>query len=172
MNAPRKFLQSTAAAIVVSVGFTSCENLGPGASSALKGLGAGLIAGGATGFGAHALGMDKRKAALLGAGVGAVTAVVVYVIAKRQATERQRQIAEQRAEAVSRKIASGKVKPKTRYVAVKTVSSPESKGATDVMLFDTQTNQVVGNSVYDLKEEPSSGEVVKFDTHTAEYVSN
>lgn len=140
----------------------------PGAAAAISGLAAGL----GSGLGARALGASGRQAALIGAGVGVATAAIVYVIAKRKATERQRQIAEQRAAAYQQRVASGRTeKPKTRYVALKTVPTSESKGAADVMLFDTRTNQVVGNSVYELKQTPSSGEVVKFDTHSAEYVS-
>jgi hypothetical protein len=38
------------------------------------------------------------------------------------------------------------------------------------MIFDTQSNQIVGNNVYDLKASPKVGQTTKFDTYTAEYV--
>jgi hypothetical protein len=38
------------------------------------------------------------------------------------------------------------------------------------MIFDTQTDQVVGNHVYDVKTEPKTGQVGKFETYSAEYV--
>jgi hypothetical protein len=38
------------------------------------------------------------------------------------------------------------------------------------MIFDTQTDQVVGNQVYDVKTEPKTGQVGKFETYSAEYV--
>jgi hypothetical protein len=38
------------------------------------------------------------------------------------------------------------------------------------MIFDTQTDQVVGNHVYDVKIEPKTGQVGKFETYSAEYV--
>jgi hypothetical protein len=47
---------------------------------------------------------------------------------------------------------------------------PESEGAKSLMIFDTQTDQVVGNRVYDVKTEPKTGQVSKFETYSAEYV--
>ena len=38
------------------------------------------------------------------------------------------------------------------------------------MIFDTQSNEIVGNNVYDLKAAPQVGQTGKFDTYTAEYV--
>jgi hypothetical protein len=38
------------------------------------------------------------------------------------------------------------------------------------MIYDTQTQQVVGNNVYDVKKAPKQGTVSKFDTYSAEYV--
>ncbi|MGA7212740.1 MAG: hypothetical protein WBX20_00870, partial [Terrimicrobiaceae bacterium] len=111
-----------------------------------------------------------------------------YVIAKHQATERQRKIAEQRArlymaeraaeqQRQARKVAaesSGtkKAKPpkETRYIAVKTEAESFNKGKSAVMIYDTQSNQIVGNNVYDLKSTPKVGQTSKFDTYTAEYV--
>ena len=61
---------------------------------------------------------------------------------------------------------------KTRYIAVDTVREKDSKGAKSVMIYDTQTQQVVGSSVYDVKESPKEGSVSKFDTYSAEYVGS
>jgi hypothetical protein len=58
---------------------------------------------------------------------------------------------------------------KHRYIAVQTVRESDSKGA-PVMLYDTQTQQIVGNNVYDVKQAPKAGTVSKYDTYTAEYV--
>ncbi|MGC2577561.1 MAG: hypothetical protein WA376_08280, partial [Terrimicrobiaceae bacterium] len=104
-------------------------------------------------------------------------------------TVRQRQIAEQRAriymaqraaaeqratKAASSSVASGKKKAKppkeTRYIAVKTQTESFNKGQSAVMIYDTQSNQIVGNNVYDLKSTPKVGQTSKFDTYTAEYV--
>jgi hypothetical protein len=59
---------------------------------------------------------------------------------------------------------------KSRYIAVDTVREKDSVGAKSVMIYDTQTQQVVGNNVYDVKKAPKQGTVSKFDTYSAEYV--
>ena len=111
------------------------------------------------------------------------------MISKHQATERQRKIAEQRArlymaqraaaqQRAARKAATAggsttkKAKPpkETRYVAVKTEKESFNEGQSAVMIYDTQSNQIVGNNVYDLKSTPKVGQTSKFDTYTAEYV--
>jgi tetratricopeptide (TPR) repeat protein len=96
----------------------------------------------------------------------------VSVIAKRDATERQRRIAEKRARlADEQRTPERKARVrKTRYIAVATVREKNSKGAKSVMVYDTQEQQVVGNNVYDVKSTPKEGQVTKWDTHTAEYV--
>jgi hypothetical protein len=91
---------------------------------------------------------------------------VSYVIAKHQATERQRKIAEQRASQHPKRAKP----PQSRYIAVKTQSEPHNKGQSAVLIYDTQSNGIVGNNVYDLKATPKVGQTSKFDTYTAEYV--
>jgi len=87
----------------------------------------------------------------------------------------QRAAAQQRtARTASTAKASGtkKAKPpkETRYIAVKTEKESFNKGQSAVMIYDTQSNQIVGNNVYDLKSTPKVGQTSKFDTYTAEYV--
>ena len=111
-----------------------------------------------------------------GAAVGAVTAVTVYIIAKRKASERQRKIAEERARAFQRKLSTEKKatmkKKKVRYIAVDTVkderTSPKAKK--NVMIWDVEREQIVGNNVYDVESTPSVGQTAKFETYAAEYV--
>ena len=61
---------------------------------------------------------------------------------------------------------------KVRYIAVKTTRTPESEGSTSCMVWDTQSEQVVGNTVYDCKSMPPDGSNAKFDSYSAEYVGN
>ena len=63
-----------------------------------------------------------------------------------------------------------RVVTKSRYIAVATAREPNSKGTKSLMILDTQTDQVVGNHVYDVKTEPKTGQVGKFETYSAEYV--
>jgi hypothetical protein len=176
-----KILQSSAAVLSLAVFTSACENLSPGENAAVFGTAAGL----ATAIPLAAAGVDSRITVPVSLGAAALAAGGAYVIAKHQASERQRKIAEQRArlymaqqQAKEKKAAqsaqtasaSKKKKKQTRYIAVQTVKEENSTGASQVMIFDTQTNQVVGNNVYDLKSSPKVGQTSKFDTYTAEYV--
>ena len=59
-----------------------------------------------------------------------------------------------------------------RYVAVDTVkdkrSAPGTKKA--VMIWDTQSEELVGNSVYDVQNVPAIGSTAKFENYSAQYV--
>ncbi|PTX94925.1 hypothetical protein DB345_11495 [Spartobacteria bacterium LR76] len=167
-------------AIVVSLGLltSACENLSPGENAGLFGAAAGL----ATGIPLAAAGVDPAITIPVTAGAVAVAGVSAYVIAKHQASERQRKIAEQRArvylaeQAQKQKeqeaaAAAAKAKQKKpRYIAVQTVKEDTNQGKSQVMIFDTQSNELVGNNVYDLKSSPKVGQTTKFDTYSAEYV--
>jgi len=165
-------LRSVALLTAVALGTSGCANLTPGENAAAFGGGAGLLAGGL----ARAAGMSTGEALATGAAVGAVVAVTTYIVAKHQADERQRQVAAQRGRIASRRIASRSrtTKKKPRYIAVDTVkngkTSPKAKKA--VMIYDTQSGQVVGNNVYDVQSPPSVGSTAKFDTYSAEYVGS
>jgi hypothetical protein len=175
-----KLLQSSAAILSLAVFTSACENLSPGENAAFFGTAAGL----ATAIPLAASGVDSRITVPVSLGAAALAAGGAYIIAKQQASERQRKIAEQRArlylaqqQAQEKKAAqtadaspSKKKKKSARYIAVQTVKEQNNQGASQVMIFDTQTNQVVGNNVYDLKSSPKIGQTSKFDTYTAEYV--
>lgn len=99
----------------------------------------------------------------------------VKIVAVREATKRQRQIAESRARVASRKISPAqKSKPrKARYLAVETAKSAPRRGVasqTSVMIWDTQAEAIVGNNVYDVERAPAVGTVARFETYAAEYV--
>jgi hypothetical protein len=161
-------IKSSASALVAGLLFTGCENLSPAGNGALYGAGAGALAGGL----ARAAGASGTEAVAIGLATGAVVGITAYVIAKHNATERQRRIAEERA-----RLAYQSAPPprqaqyrKSRYIAVDTVREKDSAGAKSVMIYDTQTQQVVGNEVYDVKQTPKEGTISKFDTYSAEYV--
>ena len=84
---------SIIAAAVCLIASSGCENLTPEGNAAVFGTAAGL----ATGIPLAASGVDSRIAVPAAFGAAALAAGVSYVIAKHQATERQRKIAEQRA---------------------------------------------------------------------------
>jgi hypothetical protein len=156
----------------ISLLVTACENMTPGENAAVFGTSAGLLAGGI----ARAAGASTGESLAIGAATGAVVAITAYVIAKHQATERQRRIAEERARvyyahlAPERKVALKK--KKVRYIAVDTEKNEQTspKAAKSVMIWDTQSETVVGNNVYDVQSAPSVGSTAKFETYSAEYV--
>ena len=165
------------ASLLTAVAFATagCANLTPGENAAVFGGGAGILAGG---LARHA-GMSTAESIATGAAVGAVVAITTYIIAKHQADERQRQVAAQRGRIASQRIArrstsSSSKKKKSRYIAVDTVknekTSPKAKKA--VMIYDTQSGQVVGNNVYDVQSPPSVGSTAKFESYSAEYVGS
>ena len=61
-----------------------------------------------------------------------------------------------------------------RYVAVDTVTDKRSAPGTKkaVMVWDTQSETLVGNSVYDVANVPTLGSTAKFETYSAQYVGN
>jgi hypothetical protein len=160
--------KTVAMLLVVGLAVAGCENMSPETT----GIVAGVLAGTAAGGIAKAAGASDSTAVAVGLGTGAAVGAMAYVIAKHQATERQRRIAEERARlAYQRMSAERKAQVKKhRYIAVATVREQDSKGAKSVMVYDTQTEQVVGNNVYDVKSAPKDGQVSKFDTYSAEYV--
>jgi len=155
---------------------SACENLTPGENAALYGTAAGL----AVGIPLAVTGVDPAITIPVTAGAVAVAAGTAYIVSKNQATERQRKVAEQRARLYMARLekqkqdeaarTASKPAKKPRYIAVKTEKSENSQGKASVMVFDTQTNEVVGNNVYDLKSAPQVGQTAKFDTYSAQYV--
>lgn len=104
------------------------------------------------------------------------SALVAYVqiVAVRAATRRQREITEQRGRSTQRKLQAraGSVR-KSRYLAVATepgVRPAGKKVAKSVMIWDTQSETIVGNNVYDIQSTPPVGSVARFETYSAEYV--
>jgi hypothetical protein len=114
---------------------------------------------------------DIMEAISIG-GVMAGAATVITIAAVHNATERQRQAAQEQAHFAQQLIEQHGTRAvkKSRYIAVATLREPDSEGAKSLMIFDTQTDQVVGNRVYDVKTEPKTGQVGKFETYSAEYV--
>jgi len=100
-----------------------------------------------------------------------------------EATEYQRKVAEANAHAYiaaqkktqSAKTAKTAAKAKLpRYVAVDTVKDHRASPGTKkvVMIWDTQSETLVGNNVYDVQNPPSVGSTAKFETYSAQYVGN
>ncbi|MFM8457976.1 MAG: hypothetical protein ACKOB0_03385 [Chthoniobacterales bacterium] len=167
---------------------SSCENMTPGENAAVFGGAAAAI----TGCVLALAGVDPSIALAVGAGAGLLAGGAAFIISKQQATARQRQIALQNARAAEARmiaqqnkasrasrsgtqVASSKKAPASlpKFIAVDTETSGQSPtGAKPVMVYNTQSRQIVGNDVYNLKSKPSVGSSKKFDTMTAQYVGS
>jgi hypothetical protein len=108
----------------------------------------------------------------------AVIAATIYFIARYEATERQRQVAEMRARRsyahMSAQRRAGMKSRKVRYIAVDTEkgqkTSPKAKKT--VMLYDTETQKIASNTAYDVEKSPAPGSTTKIDNYSAEYVGS
>ncbi len=161
-------IRLTAVSLSAAVVFSGCEGMTPGESGAAVGASVGAIAGG---IGAAA-GLHTGEAAALGAGVGLLAGVITYAIAKHQADERQRQVAEANARRAYAAHQAELKRKHVRYIAVKTSRNKESTGSTSCMVYDTQKQELVNSTVYDTKAPPPKGSTAKFDSYSAEYVSS
>lgn len=153
---------------------TGCSGLSPEENASIAGAVGGAGAGGI----ARASGMSTGQSIATGVAAGAVIGAVTYIIAKHEATERQRRIAEERARRAyaqmsAQRKANLKAK-KVRYIAVDTEKNEHTSANAKktVMVWDTQTETVAGSNVYDVQSPPPVGSTAKFDTYSAEYVGS
>jgi len=159
-----KLIPVTACAGILALS-TSCT---PTEQAASAGAGAGVLAGGI----ASAAGLGATESALIGAGAGLLTASVVYIYAKHEATKQQERIAQARAARLYQGMPPERQQQvkKQRYMAVETTKDNRIEGEKAVMIYDTQNQKLVSNDVYDVKDAPKVGSTAKFDTYNATYV--
>jgi len=145
---------------------------------------------------ASGAGARSAESFATGAPTGTMLSATVFVIAKYEASERQRRIVEtralstaahlrsqsaqaqiSRAEKISKSNPAATTRAQAqqqlpRYLAVDTGrdarSSPRAKKS--VMIWDTQAQQIVGKDVYDIAAPPPVGSSARFETYTAQYV--
>jgi hypothetical protein len=106
----------------------------------------------------------------------AVSSTATFVLAHYEATERQRMVALSNAKRALAVIHSqpekrkAMKKKKIRYLAVDTEKDKRAVGAATMMIFDTESEQIVGNDVYDVRVKPPLGVTAQFETYAATYV--
>jgi isoaspartyl peptidase/L-asparaginase-like protein (Ntn-hydrolase superfamily) len=112
------------------------------------------------------------------AAAAAVAGLVVYIIERHEASERQKQIAEERARRAyanmsAKRKAQLKAK-KVRYIAVDTEKDAKTsrQAKKSVMVWDTDKQQIASDNVYDVQKSPPVGQTAKFDRYSAEYVGS
>lgn len=156
-----KTLKTISGVVVVAM-CAACSSMTPGENAASFGSIVGILAGGA----AAAAGVDTGTAIGIGAAAGALTAATVYIVAKHKATQDQRRIAEQRAQAKIKNMSASQKQlvAKKRYVAVQTSRTKDSKGAGTYMICDGKTGKVVNQNAFDTKSSLAKNSVSKFET--------
>jgi hypothetical protein len=135
-----------------------------------------------TAFGDH-----PEKTRISGIEAGSRIVERYYFVAKYEATLEQRRIAEvagRKAEARVRAAAARPAQPPppsgigelqmhpSRYLAVPVRHDRRARTRSSVMIWDTQAQDIVGNSVYDINSPPPTGASVKFETFWAEYIGS
>ncbi len=95
---------------------------------------------------------------------------VIKILATHPATDEQRQVAEARAKAAQAQLKAGDKAGVPRYLAVDTEPDERSLGKVSVMIWDTHSEEIVGNEVYDVEEPPELGDLAMWQTFSAQYV--
>jgi len=192
-------LRSAAVVTITALAAAGCENLTPGENAAAFGGGAAILAG-SIARAAGMSGAESFAVGAAAGAVVAATAYVISkhqaTVRQRQIAEARARAAyariEARHRAEHRAVAQhsssgggstagsngsstvGKPKPLPRYIAVDTEkdehTAPQAKKS--VMIWDTESHEIVGNNVYDVSKTPNVGSSAKFDTYTAEYVGS
>ncbi|MGV3533497.1 MAG: hypothetical protein ACO1QR_14115 [Chthoniobacteraceae bacterium] len=174
-------LRSVALVTSCAILLSSCAELTPGESAAVFGGFSGVAAGGI----ARAAGMSTAESIATGAAVGAVVAVTTYIIAKHQATERQRQIAERRARAAyermlaqreaaaAREEAAAERRAASRRTASKPKPKAKSKTQTRAAAKKKLPRYIAVDTEKDERTSPQAKKAVMiFDTQAEQIVGN
>jgi uncharacterized membrane protein YhiD involved in acid resistance len=167
-----RFLQSTVLLSAAALVMAGCESTSSSGGEGIYSRNA-ASAGSSLARGATLGAGDTRVAS---AQVQAVAMANITVLAKRQASERQRKLAEERARKFQAKLTPEKKavmkKKKVRYIAIDTEKDQRTvpKAQKTVMIWDVETQQIVGNNVYDVEATPSVGQTAMFETYAAQYV--
>lgn len=146
---------------IASLGLGGCANLTPGENAAIAGTATGL----AVGLPLALTGVNPAVTIPVTAGAAVLAGGGTYLLAKKQATTRQRQVAADRAA-----VYAGRTGTSSRYLAVRTESGRDTRGKAQVMIYDTVSDSIVGNMVYDLSQVPPVGEMGNFGGYRARYI--
>jgi hypothetical protein len=157
MTKPKLLIVSAAAASLLTSG---CSNLTPGENAAI----AGAVTGLAVGLPMALTGVNPAATIPVTAGAAVAAAGATYLVSQHQANKAQVQTAENRA----RNYAAS-TQPKTRYIAVRTESSRNSNQR-HVLIYDTYSQQVVSNTLYQLSTLPTIGSTANFGGYQATYI--
>jgi len=151
--------------LAACMAFTGCSNLTPGENAAIAGAATGL----AVGLPLALTGVDPAVTIPVTAGAAVLAGGGTYLIAKKQASARQRQVAEDRARSYVAR--TGEFSKKSvRYIAVRTEDGGRAQGKALVMIYDIHSGTIVSDTVYDMRDVPPVGEMGNFGGYRARYI--
>lgn len=97
----------------------------------------------------------------------------IRILATYQASEDQAEEARNRARRIfaqiENDIAMGHRKEAPRFLAVHTLSDERIRGEAAMALWDTHTEEIVGNNIYDVEALPLVDQLARLDGYTALY---
>ena len=152
--------------LVAALATSGCSNLSPDEKAAIA---AGVF-GTAAGVALGCAGVKPEITIPVVLGAAALAGGATYIYAKNQATLAQRRLAESRAKAYYAGLSAKKKAKVGTHLAVKTSNTPANQGQA-VMLYNIQTGDV-GNSVYDVKAPPATGQQTKIESTPAIYIGS
>jgi hypothetical protein len=159
-----KFVRVAMVPVAASFVLSGCSNLTPGENAAIAGAATGL----AVGLPLALSGVNPAVTIPVTAGAAVLAGGGTYLIAKKQASARQRQVAEDRAREYV--VRTGEFsKRSTRYIAVRTEDA-RAQGKAQVMIYDINVGRIVSDTVYDMRSVPPVGEMGDFDGYRARYI--
>lgn len=126
-----------------------------------------LLTGLAVGGIGKAAGLKTEEAVVL----GAATAAITYGVTKYMASQKQKQTAEVNAIRVQKRFEQEEKKI-PRYMAVSTLQDKGVQGGESVMIWDTESQAIVGKQVYHIKEVPELYTIIKLDDYETTYVGS
>jgi hypothetical protein len=158
-------LRSVTLPLVGCVALTGCSNLTPGENAAVAAAATGL----AVGLPLALTGVNPAVTIPVTAGAAVLAGGGTYLIARNQASARQRQLAEDRARNYVARTGEYS-KRSTRYIAVRTEDGGRAQGKAQIMIYDIHSGTIVENTVYDMQSVPPVGEMGDFGGFRARYI--
>lgn len=140
---------SAAAAALVAMTTTGCENMTAGENALIA---AGL-AGAATGIALGTTGVPVGTALPVALGAAAGAGAIGYGVSKMQVNKDQRTFAEMRGQELVAQAQQRGATDIPRYILVDTIAEKPS-GGRPVMIFDTATGRVASNRLYYVNAPP------------------
>lgn len=158
-------LRATVLPLAACVALSGCSNLTPGENAAA----AAAVTGLAVGLPLALTGVNPAVTIPVTAGAAVLAGGGTYLIARNQASARQRQVAEDRARNYAYRTGEFN-KRSTRYIAVRTEDGGRAQGKAQVMIYDIHSGTIVENTVYDMQSVPPVGEIGDFGGYRARYI--